>query len=235
MRTFFRFAHVLSQFLALPEKRFFRERKCTLLAKADALLISILVLGHTEILTLSFGRRNMRCAIACLFLLSSAAFAADLESRVWTHYVPQDFLEKVVRTPDWIEIPLEVKGGVRKGDTVRIWTGGSIDWGNGDRPGQNFNGPDGGKVVSQRAKDLALSAQPSHAFAILFKTEFPGLRKPLPSGKPLEIKLDKDKQRLWIGFNDMKGLYRDNHLGKGRRHELDPMWMRIEVVRTIVD
>jgi hypothetical protein len=27
----------------------------------------------------------------------------------------------------------------------------------------------------------------------------------------------------------------DNHLGKGRRHELDPLGMRIEVVRIIVD
>jgi hypothetical protein len=40
---------------------------------------------------------------------------------------------------------------------------------------------------------------------------------------------------LWIGFNDERGRYLDNHLGKGRRHELDPLWVRVEVVRIIVD
>ena len=69
--------------------------------------------------------------------------AAELESRVLTHYVPQDMLETAVRKEAWTEVPLKVKGGVRKGDVVRIWTGGSIDRGNGDGPGQNVAGPDG--------------------------------------------------------------------------------------------
>ena len=47
--------------------------------------------------------------------------------------------------------------------------------------------------------------------------------------------LTKDKEQIRIGFNDLRGRYYDNHLGKGRRHELDPLWVRIEVVRTIVD
>ena len=47
--------------------------------------------------------------------------------------------------------------------------------------------------------------------------------------------MTKDKEKLWIGFNDEKGRYQDNHLGKGRRHELDPLWVRIEVVRMTVD
>ena len=38
-----------------------------------------------------------------------------------------------------------------------------------------------------------------------------------------------------MGFNDRRGCYQDNHLGKGLRHELDPLWVRVEVVRTIVD
>src|SRR6516164_10601532 len=69
--------------------------------------------------------------------------AAELESRQLTHYVPQDLLEKAVRTEGWTEIPLAVKGGTRKGDVVRIWTGGLIDRGNGDQPGVNVNGPNG--------------------------------------------------------------------------------------------
>ena len=55
------------------------------------------------------------------------------------------------------------------------------------------------------------------------------------AGKPLEIKLAKDQEKVFVGFNDEKGRYQDNHLGKGRRHELDPLWVRIEVVRTVVD
>ena len=50
-----------------------------------------------------------------------SANAADLESRVLTHYIPQDLLETAVRTENWTEIPLNVAGGVRKGDTIRIW------------------------------------------------------------------------------------------------------------------
>jgi hypothetical protein len=172
-----------------------------------------------------------------LSILTFTASAADLESRVLTHYVPQDFLEKVVRTEDWTEITLNVKGAVRKDDTVRVWTGGLIDRGNGDQPGVNVNGPAGVDAAQAPAdpQALALSADPKHAYAVLFKTESSGPHKPLPPGKPLEIKLTKDKEKLWIGFNDEKGRYNDNHLGKGKRHELDPMWLRIEVVRTIVD
>ena len=51
----------------------------------------------------------------------------------------------------------------------------------------------------------------------------------------LDIKLTKDGEKLWVGFNDEKGRYQDNHLGKGRRHELDPLWVRVEVVRITVD
>ena len=76
---------------------------------------------------------------------------------------------------------------------------------------------------------------PALAFALLFKTDTSGLKKCLPPGKPLEIKLTEDKEKLWVGFNDERGRYYDNHLGKDLRHELDPLWVRIEVVRTIVD
>ena len=180
----------------------------------------------------------MRClGTIAVFLFALAAFAADVESRVLTHYVPQDLLEKIVRTEDWTEVALDVKGGVRKDDTVRLWLGGSIDRGNGDQPGENTNGPSGVDISLAPANPqaLALSTDRNHAFAILFKTESAGPIKPPPPGKPLEIKLTKDKEKLWIGFNDEKGRYGDNHLGKGRRHELDPLWLRIEVVRTVVD
>jgi hypothetical protein len=163
--------------------------------------------------------------------------AAELESRQLTHYVPQDLLEKAVRTEGWTEIPLAVKGGTRKGDVVRIWTGGLIDRGNGDQPGVNVNGPNGmgtAKVECDAAK-LVLSPKPEDAFAVLAKTEGPEFKKCLQPGKPLEIKLTKDKEKLFIGFNDEKGRYADNHLGKGKRHELDPLWMRVEVVRITVD
>jgi hypothetical protein len=156
---------------------------------------------------------------------------------VLTHYIPQDLLEKAVRTDGWTDIPLNVAGGVRKGDVIRIWAGGSIDRGNGDQPGENVNGPAGVEpgAVAVDAKKLALSAEAGHAFSLLCKTEGPAPRKCAPAGKPLEIKLTRDKEPLWIGFNDEKGRYQDNHLGKGRRHELDPLWVRIEVVRIIVD
>jgi hypothetical protein len=162
--------------------------------------------------------------------------AAELESRVLTHYVPQNFLEKVVRTEGWVELSLPLKGGLRKGDVVRIWAGGLIDRGNGDQPGENVAGPDGlGNNGTVDKKKLALSPAAPHAFALLIKTEGRGLHKCKPSGKPLEIPLGKDKERIWLGFNDERGRYADNHLGKGRRHERDPLWLRIEVVRTIVD
>src|ERR1700676_1431321 len=114
-------------------------------------------------------RRSMRTVTISLFLwLTISARAAEVESRVLTHYVPQDLLETAVRTEGWTEIPLAVKGGVRKGDVVRIWAGGSIDRGNGDQPGENAGGPagEGGGGAS-----FALSAIPDHAFAILFRTE----------------------------------------------------------------
>jgi hypothetical protein len=150
-----------------------------------------------------------------------------------THYLPQDFLETAVRTENWTEVPLAVKGGVRKGDVVRVWAGGSIDRGNGEQPGQNVNGPAG--IEAKEKVNFALSAEPAHAFALLFKTESTGPIKCLAPGRPLEIKLSKDKEKLFVGFNDVKGRYQDNHLGKGRRHELDPLWVRIEVVRITVD
>ncbi|HLJ94410.1 MAG TPA: hypothetical protein VKU02_14585 [Gemmataceae bacterium] len=178
------------------------------------------------------------CAIFLLPVVLFAAMAtraADLESRVLTHYVPQDFLEKVVRTEGWTELPLAVKGGVRKDDVVRIWAGGSIDRGNGDQPGENVNSPAGQPIVpSSLAPKLALAPQAEDAFAVLFKTETQ-TKKCREPGKPLEITLTKDKEQIWVGFNDLRGRYQDNHLGKGRRHELDPLWVRIEVVRTIVD
>ena len=97
---------------------------------------------------------------ACLLLtgLALSAGAADVESRVLTHYVPQDALEAAVRNQGWTPIALDVKGGVRKGDVVRIWTGGSIDRGNGDFPGQYVGGPSGplGKLPPFDAKELAL-------------------------------------------------------------------------------
>jgi hypothetical protein len=179
---------------------------------------------------------------------------AELESRQLTHYVPQDLLEKAVRTEGWTEIRLDVKGGVLKGDIVRIWSGGLIDCGNGDQPGVNVHGPSGqgnakpgnpqsvmgipGPANTRLAVDiskLVLSQKGEDAFALLVKTEGPDIRKCVPPGKPLEIKLTKDKEKLYIGFNDEKGRFADNHLGKGKRHELDPLWVRIEVVRIIVD
>ena len=173
----------------------------------------------------------------CLLLAAFPLRAAELESRVLTHYVPQDLLETTVRTEGWTEIPLNVAGGVRKGDTVRIWAGGSIDRGNGDQPGENCHGPEGltGVKLEIDPKKLALSARAEQAFALLAKTEGAELHACKSPGKPLEIKLTKDKEKLWFGFNDERGRFADNHLGRGRRHELDPLWIRIEVVRVIVD
>lgn len=180
----------------------------------------------------------MRTFIAILaFGLFCVAHGAELESRQLTHYIPQDFLETTVRKGEWVEVDLAVKGGVRKGDVVRVWAGGSIDRGDGERPGQVTNGPDGVDPASLGGKKpaFALSGEPAHAYALLFKTESTGPTKCLQPGKPLEIKLTRDKEKLWVGFNDEKGRYQDNHLGKGLRHELDPLWVRIEVVRTTVD
>jgi hypothetical protein len=180
----------------------------------------------------------MRTFLAVLLVLGGGgcAFAAEVESRVLTHYLPQDFLEKAVRTEGWTEVKLDVPGGLRKGDTVRLWVGGSIDRGNGDRPGDNVGGAagPGGKAAVEPAR-LALSAERGNAFALLVKTETTGVHRAPAAGRALEIKLTKDREQLWLGFNDEKGCYADNHLGKGRRHELDPLWVRVEVVRTIVD
>src|SRR5258708_35106266 len=122
-----------------------------------------------------------------------AALAADVESRQLTHYVPQDFLETVVRKEDWTEVTLPVKGDIRKGDVVRVWAGGSIDRGNSDRPGQNVNGPEGIPLsqINNEKQAFALSAEHGHTYALLFKTESTGPMKCLPAGKPLAIKLDK--------------------------------------------
>jgi hypothetical protein len=174
---------------------------------------------------------------ALTLLVPGTGWAADVESRVLTHYLPQDFLEAAVRTQGWTVIPLAVAGGVRQGDVVRIWAGGMIDRDNADQPGLNVAGPDGlalGKAAPE-PRTFALSSEPGHAFALLFKTEQPGFHKAPSAGKALEMRLGKDKEQLWIGFNDERGRYFDNHLGRGRRHELDPLWIRIEVVRMIVD
>lgn len=180
----------------------------------------------------------MRASALVLSLgLSCVAFAAEVESRQLTHYIPQDSLEAAIRKEDWIEIPLDVKGGVRNGDVVRLWAGGTIDRGNGDQPGENVNGPAGidPAQLGDEKRAFALSTEAGHAYALLFKTESTGPAKCLPPGKPLEFKLTKDKEKLWLGFNDEKGRYQDNHLGKGKHHELDPLWVRVEVVRMTVD
>lgn len=168
-----------------------------------------------------------------VFLVAGlAALAAEVESRQLTHYVPQDALEAAVRKEGWTEVPLAVKGGVRKGDVVRIWAGGVIDRG-GEQPSENCNGPEG--TGRPGKAPFALSAEPAHAYALLLKTDVAAPAACRPAGKPLEIKLSQDGEKLWVGFNDEKGRYADNHLGRGRRHEFDPLWIRIEVVRITVD
>jgi hypothetical protein len=177
--------------------------------------------------------RSTTLVMALLWAATSAA--ADVESRVLTHYLPQDFLEIAVRTEGWSKVVLNVPGGLRKGDVIRVWAGGSIDRGNGDQPGQNVAGPPGITATAHEVRNLALSAEAAHAYALLFKTDLPGIKKCAVPGKALELPLAKDKEQLWIGFNDERGRYLDNHLGRGRRHEFDPLWIRIEVVRLIVD
>ena len=178
--------------------------------------------------------RMITLAIGMAWVMTVSA--AEIESRVLTHYIPQDFLETAIRTEGWTEVPINLKGGMRKGDTIRIWAGGSIDRGNGDQPSQYVAGPEG-EAPRQSAGDRkgALSSQPEHAYALLFKTDSSGIKKCAMPGKPLEITVAKDKEKLFVGFNDDKGRFYDNHLGKGRRHELDPLWVRVEIVRTIVD
>src|SRR5438094_6259646 len=125
--------------------------------------------------------RTTAVVLVLCFCLSTSA--AEVESRVLTHYIPQDVLEAAVRKEGWTEVPLKVKGGVRKGDVVRIWAGGSIDRGNGDGPGQNVAGPDG-VPADGTGQRLALSPEASNAYALLFKTET-GVHKARPAGKPL--------------------------------------------------
>jgi hypothetical protein len=173
-------------------------------------------------------------AIAMILTVSFSARAADLESRALTHYVPQDLLENVVRKEGWTEIVLKPYDGVKKNDIARIWTGGVIDHGNSNQPGVHVAGPDGVKVTPAEAAKMAVSGQPDLAYSLLFKTEEGVLYKPIP-GKPLEIRLTKAGARLWVAFNDQRGRYTDNHLGKGRRYESDPLWVRVEVIRIIVD
>jgi len=174
-------------------------------------------------------------AILLAFVLALAAPAADLESRALTHYVPQDLLETIVRKEAWTEIVLKPYNGVRKGDVARIWSGGMIDHGNGNQPGANVAGPSGAKVPPADAVRMALSPNPEQGFALLFKTEDGVLHRCQATGKPLEVPLTKEGARLWVGFNDLRGQYHDNHLGKGRRYEFDPLWVRIEVIRIVVD
>jgi hypothetical protein len=176
-------------------------------------------------------------AFVVALALAPVVVGAEVESRVLTHYLPQDFLETAVRSEKWTEVPLAVAGGLRKGDTVRIWSGGLIDRGNGEQPGANANGPAGveaGKAAVDKTQ-LVLSPEPADAFALLFRTEAGKPQKCMAPGKPLEIKVSKDNEKVLVGFNDERGRYADNHLGRGRRHEFDPLWVRIEVVRTIVD
>jgi hypothetical protein len=175
----------------------------------------------------------MRLPILALLILPLAASAADVESRVLTHYVPQDLLEAAVRKEGWTEVPLAVMGGVRKGDVVRLWAGGSIDRGNNEQPGENTSGPAGPGKGGGKA--FALSSDASHAHALLIKQEGGKPVRCQPAGKALEITLTRDNQRLSLGFNDLRGRYADNHIGKGRRHEHDPLWVRVEVVRIVVD
>jgi hypothetical protein len=175
----------------------------------------------------------------CVLALGACgvALAGDVESRQLTHYVPQDVLESVVRKEGWTEVPLAVKGGVLRDDVVRVWAGGLIDRGGADNPGQNASGPAGpGPTAPEFAGPaFALSPEPAHAWSLLVKTDSAAPAKCLPAGKPLEVKFGKDGEKVWLGFNDGKGRYQDNHLGRGRRHELDPLWVRIEVIRITVD
>src|SRR5260221_5947072 len=61
--------------------------------------------GVTKQSLVTRGRRLLVFAscILCASHFAVVAFAADVESRQLTHYVPQDFLETVVRTEGWTE------------------------------------------------------------------------------------------------------------------------------------
>jgi hypothetical protein len=179
-------------------------------------------------------RKNLTFVI--LLLVAVAAHAAEVESRAQSTYLPQDFLEEIVRKEAWTEIVLKPFGGVRKGDIARIWAGGMIDRGGSDRPGINVTGPAGSglKSLEPGAPPLALAPQPHLAYALLFKTDDGVPHSCNIPGKPMDIVL-KEGGKLWVGFNDARGAFVDNHLGKGERHELDPLWVRVEVVRIVVD
>src|SRR5436190_24241383 len=103
---------------------------------------------------------RIAACFVCVYLCSSVVsslFAAEMESRQLTHYVAQNDLETIVRKEDWTEIPLAVKGGTLKGDTVRVWAGGMIDRGNGDQPGENVNGPEGYREPTRPGEQLAFA------------------------------------------------------------------------------
>src|SRR5271166_6728733 len=112
-------------------------------------------------------RRPMRrTALLAVALAALPVTAADVESRVLTHYLPQDFLETAVRTEGWTEVALKIPGGLRKGDVVRVWSGGLIDRGNGEKPGECVCGPAGvqtSKAPADAAR-LALAPRPQDAF-----------------------------------------------------------------------
>jgi hypothetical protein len=180
----------------------------------------------------------MRTLMIALVLATAMTLqAADLESRALTTYLPQDMLETIVRKEGWTELTLKPFGGIRKGDILRVWAGGLVDRGGAEAPGQNAAGPTGldAAGAGMDPAKLALSPSPKHAGAILFKTEEGVPHACNVPGKPLQIPLTKENARVWIGFNDEKGAFNDNHLGKGRRHELDPLWIRVEVIRIVVD
>lgn len=179
----------------------------------------------------------MRWLVSLCLLVPMTTWAADLESRALTTYLPQDTLETLVRTEGWMELTLKPYGGIRKGDILRVWAGGMIDRGNGTGPGENVAGPTGldATSIGIDSANLSLSTNPRHACAILFKTDN-GVAHPCTvPGKPLEVPLVKEGAKVWVGFNDEKGDFHNNHLGKGRRHELDPLWIRVEVIRIVVD
>jgi hypothetical protein len=174
-------------------------------------------------------------SLLALLCITATLCADDVESRRLTHYLPQDFLEESVRKDGWTEVPLPLKGGVQKADTLRIWAGGSIDRGNGEPPGKNASGPAGVFPKEMDVSRLSLSPKSEHAYALLFKTSKCGPVRCAAPGQALEIRLSEDNEKLYLGFNDERGAFHDNHIGRGARHALDPLWVRVEVVRIIVD
>jgi len=170
----------------------------------------------------------------------ATARAAEVESRVLTHFLPQDFLEnQVLRSDKCVAVDLSgLKGGIKAGDMVHIWVGGSIDWGNAHRPGLNITRPWGESLAQSTqtsGSDWAIAADPEFAHALVFKTETGSASRCFPEGKALSLKMTKDNEKLFIAFNDRKGCYADNHSGRGRDHVLDPLWVRVDVVRIVVD